>query len=191
MKYQEVSSLIWNICDDVLRGLFKPHEYGDVILPFVVLRRLDCILEPQKDEVVNLFNSLKHEIEDPNPIIKKKTGLNFYNSSEYDLTRLKGEPNSLKINFPNYISGFSENVYDILENFQLDKPVEKLIKNNKLYLLIDKLTEVDFHPDVVDNHTMGQVFEELLRKFSEMSNETSGEHYSPRDIVKLLVSLVF
>ena len=191
MKYQEVSSLIWNICDDVLRGLFKPHEYGDVILPFVVLRRLDCILEPQKDEVVNLFNSLKHEIEDPNPIIKKKTGLNFYNSSEYDLTRLKGEPNSLKINFPNYISGFSENVYDILENFQLDKPVEKLIKNNKLYLLIDKLTEVDFHPNVVDNHTMGQVFEELLRKFSEMSNETSGEHYTPRDILKLLVSLVF
>ena len=191
MRYQEVSSLIWNICDDVLRGLFKPHEYGDVILPFVVLRRLDCILEPQKDEVVNLFNSLKHEIEDPNPIIKKKTGLNFYNSSEYDLTRLKGEPNSLKINFPNYINGFSENVYDILENFQLDKPVEKLIKNNKLYLLIDKLTEVDFHPNVVDNHTMGQVFEELLRKFSEMSNETSGEHYTPRDILKLLVSLVF
>lgn len=191
MRYQEVSSLIWNICDDVLRGLFKPHEYGDVILPFVVLRRLDCILEPQKDEIVKLFNDLKNEIDNPDQIIKKKTGLNFYNSSQYDLTRLKGEPNSLKINFPNYISGFSENVYDILENFQLDKPVEKLIKNNKLYLLIDKLTEVDFHPNVVDNHTMGQVFEELLRKFSEMSNETSGEHYSPRDILKLLVSLVF
>lgn len=191
MRYQEVSSLIWNICDDVLRGLFKPHEYGDVILPFVVLRRLDCILEPQKDEMVKLFNDLKNEIDDPDQIIKKKTGLNFYNSSQYDLTRLKGEPNSLKINFPNYISGFSENVYDILENFQLDKPVEKLIKNNKLYLLIDKLTEVDFHPNVVDNHTMGQVFEELLRKFSEMSNETSGEHYTPRDILKLLVSLVF
>jgi len=191
MRYQEVSSLIWNICDDVLRGLFKPHEYGDVILPFVVLRRLDCILEPQKDEMVKLFNDLKNEIDNPDQIIKKKTGLNFYNSSEYDLTRLKGEPNSLKINFPNYISGFSENVYDILENFQLDKPVEKLIKNNKLYLLIDKLTEVDFHPNLVDNHTMGQVFEELLRKFSEMSNETSGEHYTPRDILKLLVSLVF
>jgi type I restriction enzyme M protein len=191
MRYQEVSSLIWNICDDVLRGLFKPHEYGDVILPFVVLRRLDCILEPQKDEMVKLFNDLKNEIDNPDQIIKKKTGLNFYNSSEYDLTRLKGEPNSLKINFPNYINGFSENVYDIIENFQLDKPVEKLIKNNKLYLLIDKLTEVDFHPNVVDNHTMGQVFEELLRKFSEMSNETSGEHYTPRDILKLLVSLVF
>jgi type I restriction enzyme M protein len=191
MRYQEVSSLIWNICDDVLRGLFKPHEYGDVILPFLVLRRLDCILEPQKDEMVKLFNDLKNEIDNPDQIIKKKTGLNFYNSSEYDLTRLKGEPNSLKINFPNYINGFSENVYDIIENFQLDKPVEKLIKNNKLYLLIDKLTEVDFHPNVVDNHTMGQVFEELLRKFSEMSNETSGEHYTPRDILKLLVSLVF
>ena len=191
MRYQEVSSLIWNICDDVLRGLFKPHEYGDVILPFVVLRRLDCILEPHKDEVVKLYNDLKNQIEDPDPIIRKKTGLSFYNSSEFDLTRLKGEPNSLKINFPNYISGFSENVYDILENFQIDKPVEKLIKNNKLYLLIDKLTEVDFHPNIVDNHTMGQVFEELLRRFSEMSNETSGEHYTPRDILKLLVSMVF
>jgi type I restriction enzyme M protein len=191
MRYQEVSTLIWNICDDVLRGLFKPHEYGDVILPFIVLRRLDCILESQKDDVVKLYNELKNQIEDPDPIIKKKTGLNFYNSSEFDLTRLKGEPNSLKINFPNYISGFSENVFDILENFQIDKPVDKLVKNNKLYLLIDKLTEVDFHPNVVDNHTMGQVFEELLRRFSEMSNETSGEHYTPRDILKLLVSLVF
>jgi type I restriction enzyme M protein len=191
MKYQEVSSLIWNVCDDVLRGLFKPHEYGDIILPFVVLRRLDCIMEPHKDEVVQLFKELKNEIDDPSPIIKKKTGLTFFNSSEYDLSRLKGDPNSLKLNFPNYLNGFSENVFDIIENFQLDKPVEKLIKNNKLYLLIDKLTEVDFHPKVVDNHTMGQVFEELLRRFSEMSNETSGEHYTPRDILRLLVSLVF
>ena len=191
MNYQIVSSLIWNICDDVLRGLFKPHEYGDVILPFVVLRRLDCILEPHKDQVIQLYNELKDEIDDPEQIIKSKIGLSFYNSSNYDLTRLKGEPNSLKINFPNYVSGYSENVYDILENFQIDKPVEKLIKNNKLYILIEKLTEVDFHPNVVDNHTMGQIFEELLRRFSEMSNETSGEHYTPRDILKLLVSLVF
>jgi type I restriction enzyme M protein len=191
MKYNEISSLIWNICDDVLRGLFKPHQYGDVILPFVVLRRLDCILEPHKDEVVKLHKELKGEIDDPSLIIKRKTGLSFYNFSEYDLSRLKGDPNGLKINFPNYLNGFSENVYEIIENFQLDKPIETLIKNNKLYLLIDKLTEVDFHPDVIDNHTMGQVFEELLRKFSEMSNETSGEHYTPRDILGLLVSLVF
>ena len=117
--------------------------------------------------------------------------MTFHNHSRYDLQRLKSDPNGLKINFPNYISGFSENVFQILENFQLDKPVQKLLKNKKLYTLIDKFTEVDFHPNVVDNHTMGQVFEELLRKFSEMSNETSGEHYTPRDIVRLLVSLVF
>jgi len=189
--HNKISSFIWNVCDDELRGLFKPHEYGDVIIPFVVLRRLDCLLEPHKDEVVELYNSLKDEIDDVSPIIKKKTGLTFHNHSRYDLQRLKSDPNGLKINFPNYINGFSDNVYQILENFQMDKPVEKLLKNNKLYTLIDKFTEVDLHPNMVDNHTMGQIFEELLRKFSEMSNETSGEHYTPRDIVKLLVSLVF
>ena len=190
MKYQEISSLIWNICDDVLRGLFKQHEYGDVILPFVVLRRLDCIVEPYKDEIISTYNELKNDIDDISPIIKKKTGLIFYNYSNYDLNRLKGDPNNLKINFNNYINGYSQNVFEILENFQLDKPVEKLLKNNKLYLLIDKLSEVDFHPEVIDNHTMGMIFEELLRKFSEMSNETSGEHFSPFDLINLLVSLV-
>jgi type I restriction enzyme M protein len=190
MKHQEISSLIWNICDDVLRGLFKPHEYGDVIIPFIVLRRLDCIIEPYKEEVISLYQELKTDIDDISPIIKKKTGLVFYNHSNYDLNRLKGDTSGLKINFTNYINGYSQNVFDILEHFQLDKPVEKLLKNNKLYILIDKLTEVDFHPNVVDNHTMGMIFEELLRRFSEMSNETSGEHYTPRDIISLLVSLV-
>lgn len=189
--YQEISSFIWKVCDDELRGLFKPHEYGDVILPFVVLRRLDCLIEPHKDEVVSLYESLKDEIDDVYPIIKKKTGLTFYNTSRYDLQRLKSDPNGLKMNFPNYLNGFSENVHQIIENFQLDKPVEKLLKNKKLYSLIDKFTEVDLHPSKVDNHLMGSVFEELLRKFSEMSNETSGEHYTPRDVVRLLVSLVF
>ena len=191
-NHQEISSFIWRVCDDELRGLFKPHEYGDIILPFVVLRRLDCLIEPHKDEVVKQYNELLQSgIDDPTPIIKKKTGLNFFNYSPYDLTRLKSDPNGLKINFPNYLNGYSDNVHQILENFQLDKPVEKLIKNKKLYSLIDKFTEVDLHPDKIDNHTMGSIFEELLRKFSEMSNETSGEHYTPRDIVKLLVSLVF
>jgi type I restriction enzyme M protein len=189
-NHQEISSFIWNVCDDVLRGLFKQHEYGDVILPFVILRRLDCVIEPKKDQVIELYNELKDEV-DPTPIIRKQTKLKFFNHSNFDLQRLKGDPNGLKVNFPNYINGYSQNVFEILENFQLEKPVEKLLKNNKLYLLIDKFTEVDLHPDVVDNHTMGQIFEELLRKFSEMSNETSGEHYTPRDVVKLLVSLVF
>jgi type I restriction enzyme M protein len=190
MKHQEISSLIWNICDDVLRGLIKPYQYGDLIIPFIVLRRLDCIIEPYKDEIISLHNQLKGDIDDISPIIKKKTGLVFYNHSNYDLNRLKGDTNNLKLNFNNYINGYSQNVFDILEHFQLEKPVEVLLKNNKLYLLIDKLSEVDFHPNVVDNHTMGMIFEELLRRFSEMSNETSGEHYTPRDIISLLVSLV-
>ena len=191
ISHQEISSFIWKVCDDELRGLFKPHEYGDVILPFVVLRRLDCLIEPHKDTIIELYNqSVSNDI-DISPIVKKKTGLTFYNFSKFDLQRLKSDPNGLKLNFPNYIGGFSENVHQIIENFQLDKPVEKLLKNNKLYSLIDKFTEVDLHPSVIDNHTMGSIFEELLRRFSEMSNETSGEHYTPRDVVKLLVSLVF
>jgi len=190
-KHQELSSFIWNVCDDVLRGLFKQHEYGDVILPFVVLRRLDCVLEPYKDEVFKLYEEYKSKVDDPSPIIKNKVKKEFYNFSKYDLVRLKSDPKNIYINFQNYVNGYSKSVYEIIENFQFEKPVEKLHKNNKLYLLIDKFTEIDLHPNVVDNHTMGNIFEELLRKFSEMSNETSGEHYTPRDVVKLLVSLVF
>lgn len=189
--YQEISSFIWKVCDDELRGLFKPHEYGDVIIPFVVLRRLDCLLEPHKDEVVQLYNDLKDTIDDVSPIIRKKTGLTFYNYSAFDLQRLKSDPNKIGPNFSYYRGCYSDNVIQILENFQIEKLSDKLAKNKKLYSLIDKFTEVDLHPDKVDNHTMGSIFEELLRRFSEMSNETSGEHYTPRDVVNLLVSLVF
>jgi type I restriction enzyme M protein len=127
-KFQEISSLIWNVCDDVLRGLFKSHEYGDVILPFITLRRLDCMLEPQKSNVVELYHSLKKEV-DPSPIIFKKTGLKFYNYSQYDLSRLKGDPNGIKLNFQNYLNGFSDNVHEILQNFQIDKLRDKLSNN--------------------------------------------------------------
>jgi type I restriction enzyme M protein len=136
-NFQNISSLLWKICDDELRGLFKPHEYGDVIIPFVVLRRLDCLLEPKKDEVVELYNQIKVDVDDPSPIIKRKIGLSFYNYSKYDLSRLKSDPNGLKLNFQNYINGYSENVFQILENFQLDKPVEILLKNKNLYSLRD------------------------------------------------------
>ncbi|MBT4716238.1 MAG: SAM-dependent DNA methyltransferase, partial [Candidatus Marinimicrobia bacterium] len=171
--------------------MFKQHEYGDVILPFTVLRRLDCVLESQKDEVVNLHNEYKNKVEDPTPIILSKVNSTFFNYSKYDLNRLKSDPQNIHRNFQNYIGGFSENVVDIIENFGFEKPVEKLHKNGRLYQLIDKFTEIDLHPDKISNHEMGTVFEELLRKFSEMSNETSGEHYTPRDVVRLLVSLVF
>jgi type I restriction enzyme M protein len=189
--HQELSNFIWGICDDVLRGLFKPHEYGDVILPFVVLRRLDCVLEPQKDKVYDLYNQYKDKVKDPTPIILDKVGTSFFNTSKFDLKRLKQDPQNIYLNFNNYINGYDDNVREIIENFQLDKPVEKLNKNNRLFLLIDRFTEVDLHPDKVNNRMMGQVYEELLRRFSEMSNETSGDHYTPRDVVRLLVSLLF
>ncbi len=186
-----ISSLIWNAADDELRGLFKPHEYGSVILPFVVLRRLDCTLESNKDEIYNLYQKYKDDLDDPSPIIKDKIKLSYFNTSKYDLSRLKSDPQNIMVNFSNYISGYSDNVHDILENFDLTKHVAKLDKHNRLYKLVDKFTEVDLHPGKVSNHEMGSVYEELLRKFSEQHNEESGDHFTPRDIVKLLVSLVF
>jgi len=191
VNHSEISSFIWNVCDDVLRGLFKPHEYGDIILPFTVLRRLDCVLEPHKDSVIDLYSEYKSQVDDPSPIILGKVNTTFFNHSKYDLNRLKQDPSNVVMNFNNYLSGYSENVVEIIENFQLEKPIEKLQKNNRLFQFIEKFSEIDLHPDVVSNHQMGQIFEELLRKFSEMSNETSGEHYTPRDVVKLLVSMVF
>ena len=188
---KSISSLIWNAADDELRGTFRPHEYGSVILPFVVLRRLDCTLEPVKDKTYKLYEKYKDKLDDVSPVIKKEVGLPFYNTSKYDLTGLKSDPQNVLINFNNYLNGYSENVYDIIENFDLNKVVEKLNKTNKLYKLIDKFTEVDLHPDKVSNHQMGTIYEELLRRFSEQSNEESGDHYTPRDIVELLVSLVF
>ena len=185
-----LSSLIWSAADDVLRGMFKPSEYGRVILPFVVMRRLDCVLESNKDEVFNLYEKYKDQL-DPTPIILKQVGLKFFNHSRYDLSRLKSDPNNVLINFNNYVQGYSKNVLDIIENFSLTPLVEKLQKNKRLYLLIDKFTEFDLHPSAIDNHQMGSVYEELLRRFSEMSNEESGDHFTPRDVVKLLVSFVF
>ena len=186
-----IESFIWGICDDVLRGLFKQHEYGDVILPFLVLRRLDCVQEEHKDEVVKLYSELKDKFDDPSDIIHTKLNINFSNHSRYDLRRLVNEPSKLNENLYEYLRSFSPNVQDIVQNFGLQKHIEKLEENDSLYILIERFSEVDLHPSKVDNHLMGSIFEELLRKFSEMSNETSGEHYTPRDIVDLLVSLVF
>ena len=190
-NHNEISSFIWNVCDDVLRGLFKQHEYGDVILPFVVLRRLDCVLEVKKDDIIKVHQEYKDKFDDTSKIIHSKLNLKFSNYSRYDLRRLKDEPNKLSENFYDYLSSFSTNVQDIIKNFGLQKHIDKLESNNKLFILVEKFTDIDLHPSNVDNHVMGNIFEELLRKFSEMSNETSGEHYTPRDVVNLLVSLVF
>jgi type I restriction enzyme M protein len=194
-NYQELANLVWNVADDVLRGLFKPHEYGDITLPFLVLRRLDCILdeEDRKEKAINTYNQFSDKVTEEAlpPIILREINTSFYNTSQYDLSRLKEDPNNIRLNFENYLNGFSQDVRDIIENFNLDRFIERLHNNNRLFIFCDKFTEVDLHPNKVDNHTMGQVFEELLRRFSEMSNETSGEHYTPRDVVRLLVSLLF
>ena len=194
-NYQELANLVWNVADDVLRGLFKPHEYGDITLPFLVLRRLDCILteDDRKDKSIESYNRFKDVVPEESlpQIILNETKSSFYNTSQYDLSRLKADPNNIRLNFNNYLNGFSTDVRDIIENFNLDQFIDRLDRNNRLFIFCDKFTEVDLHPNQVDNHTMGQVFEELLRRFSEMSNETSGEHYTPRDVVRLLVSLLF
>jgi type I restriction enzyme M protein len=190
-NHNEISSFIWNVCDDVLRGLFKQHEYGDVIIPFVVLRRLDCVLEGKKEDIIKIHNEYKDKFDDTSKIINTKLNLKFSNYSRYDLKKLKDEPNKLSENFYDYLSSYSSNVQDIIQNFGIQKHIDKLDSNDKLYILVEKFTDINLHPSVVDNHVMGNIFEELLRKFSEMSNETSGEHYTPRDIVRLLVSLVF
>ena len=190
-NHQEISSFIWKVCDDLLRDVFKNYEYGDIILPFLVLRRLDCVLEPKKKEVIEFYNSIKGEFENPSEVLMEQTNMNFTNYSKFDLVKLKEDPNKLKINIDEYISGFSPNVREILSYHNLNSVINKLHKNNRLFKLIELFTQVDLHPNVVNNHTMGRIFEELLRRFSEMSNETSGEHYTPRDIVSLLVSLVF
>ena len=188
----EISAFIWEICDDLLRGLFKPSEYRDVILPFTVLRRIDCVLEPHKEEILNLYSKFKTEkVKNLEKIIEGKIKKSFINCSKYDLKRLNDDPNNVILNFKNYIAGFSSNVKEIIDNFNLEEPVSILNKNKRFFKFIEKFSEVDLHPEKFSNHQMGQIFEELLRISSEVSNETSGEHYTPRDVVKLLVSLVF
>jgi len=191
-NFQEKATFIWQVADDILRGTFKQHEYGDVILPFVVLRRLDCVLEDSKDKVIETYEKFKGKLPDPSQILLKATGgKNFYNTSYFDLKRLSQDAKQIEQNFYNYLNNYSENVRDIIDNFQLDKIIRRLASNDLLFLLIGKFTEIDFHPDKVSNHGMGYIFEELLRRFSEMSNETAGEHYTPREVIRLMVNLLF
>jgi len=198
-NFQENANFLWQVAKDILRGVFKEYEYVDVILPFVVLRRLDCVLEDCKDAVIETLKKHHDEtLPDMTGILlqatktkKSPNGLKFYNASFYDLRRLAQDTQNIESNFWNYITGYSSNVREIIDNFGLQRIVEKLVKNDYLFQLIGKFTEVDFHPDKVSNHQMGYVFEELLRRFSEMSNETAGEHYTPREVIRLMVNLLF
>ena len=191
MNQQELSSLIWSVAD-LLRGDFKPHEYGGIILPFTVLRRLDCVLAPTKSAVLKAYEEKKAAGIAYEQFALKAAGQTFFNVSPMDLQKIMGDQDNVQSNLLSYVQGFSDNVRDIFNRFDFSVTVDKLHKANLLYLVTEKFSkEVDLHPSKVTNYQMGLAFEELLRKFSEMSNETAGEHFTPREVIKLMVSLLF
>ncbi|MBN1316970.1 MAG: SAM-dependent DNA methyltransferase [Anaerolineales bacterium] len=192
-NFTDKANFIWTVADDILRGAFKAHEYGDVILPFVVLRRLDLVLEPTKDTVIKQYEQFKNVLNEDQliPVLRQAArDKNFYNHSFYDLRRLAQDADNVELNLNNYLNGYSKNVRDIIENLKLENTIARLSKNELLFMMVDRFTEVDLSPANVSNHDMGYIFEELLRRFSEMSNETAGEHYTPREVIRLMVSLL-
>lgn len=190
-SYKKIANYVFNLADETLRGSFKRHEYGDVIIPFTILRRLDAILEKDKENVVELYNKWKKKSKNYEEIILNKTKLKFFNYSNFSLDILKKDHQNIKKNFNKYLNSFSENVREILENFEIPKVVEKLDRTDRLFGVISKFSSMDLSPNSLSNHEMGLLFEEVLRFTNELANETSGDHYTPRDIVELLVSLVF
>lgn len=188
----KIANLIWTTADEVLRGDYKPHEYGSVILPFTVMRRIDCVLAPTKDKV--LAAAAKHARSDIDTSIffeKATGGLKFWNTSQFDFPTLANDPRGIKKNMLDYIGGFSESIRDIFDYYKVVDLVNDLARKDLLLLLVQKFARVNLHPDIVSNADMGHAFEELIRRFSEQSNETAGEHYTPRDAIRLAVELLF
>ena len=191
MNQQALSAFIWSVAD-LLRGDYKQSEYGKVILPFTVLRRLDCVLAPTKAKVLAEHKKRTEAGVNPDPFLKRIVGsAGFYNTSPLDLPTLVGDQDHIRENLYQYVQGFSPEARDIFERFEFHTQVERLAKANLLYLVTEKFAGIDLHPDRVDNAQMGHVFEELIRRFSELSNETAGEHFTPREVIKLMVNLIF
>lgn len=189
MSEQNLSSLIWSVAD-LLRGDYKQSDYGKVIMPFTVLRRLDCILEPTKTQVLAEYEKRSKEGIDPTLFLNRISKQSFYNHSPLDMNKVLADPAHIKSNLLNYINGFSSNVNDIFERYEFDKQIQKLDDAGLLFLVTKKFAEVDLHPNVVSNAGMGTLFEELIRKFAELSNETAGEHFTPREVIRLMVDLL-
>jgi len=190
MSDPNLSSFIWSVAD-LLRGDYKQSEYGKVILPFTVLRRLDCVLEPTKAAVLTELAKRTQAKVNPEPFLLKKSGGLFYNTSPLDLKKLMGDQDHIGENLRKYLQAFSPAVRDIFESFEFHTQIEKLTKSGLLYLVTEKFANIDLHPEVVSNAQMGAVFEELIRKFAEISNETAGEHFTPREVIRLMVNLLF
>ncbi|MCZ8318806.1 MAG: class I SAM-dependent DNA methyltransferase [Silanimonas sp.] len=190
MNQTNLSAFIWSVAD-LLRGNYRPHEYGKVILPFTVLRRLDCVLAPTKAKVLAELEAKTKLGVNPDPFLLRAAGQSFYNNSVLDLAKLLGDQDHIKQNLYSYLQGFSPAARDIFERYEFANQIERLAKDNLLYLVTEKFANIDLHPESVDNAQMGHVFEELIRRFAELSNETAGEHFTPREVIKLMVNLVF
>jgi type I restriction enzyme M protein len=187
--FQDKVSFVWAVAD-LLRGDFKPHEYGQVILPFVVLRRLECALERNKDAVIERNKKLGG-IKDPEAILNSVSGHNFYNVSPFNLSKILLDPNKVASNLNSYIHAFSPSASEVLDKYGFPEKIKKLESADLLYQIVAKFADLDLSEESVSNEAMGYIFEELLRRFSEMSNETAGEHYTPREVIRLMVNLLF
>ncbi len=189
MNHSEIVSFLWGVAD-LIRDTFKRGKYQDVILPLTVLRRLDCVLAPTKSKVMEAQARFKGKIDDLGGQLRKASGFAFYNTSRYDFDKLLADAPHLAANLRNYIAGFSPNMREVLEKFDFDNTISKLDEAGLLFLVVERFKTVDLHPNLVDNPTMGTIFEELIRKFNEALNENPGEHFTPRDVVHLMVDLM-
>lgn len=188
----EKAALIWAIADK-LTGVYKPHEYGEVILPLTVIRRFDCILADTKNAVLEKYESVK-TIPMRDVLLKKAAGgLDFYNTSKFTFEKLLDDSDNIEANFRDYLNGFSENVQDIIEKFKFDGHITTMANKGILYIVIKEFTtpKANLHPDVISNLEMGYIFEEIIRRFSEAHNEDAGQHYTPREVIRLMVNILF
>ncbi len=193
---QPVINFLWTVADDVLVNTYQKGKYKDVILPMVVIRRLDLLLEPTKDQVLKTFNEYKDKLQNLDSLLtnsKHGSGLAFYNTSRFTLKKLLDDPKNLRSNFENYLNGFSENVQDIIKQFKFRNEIETLDEADILFSLIEKFCspKVELHPDKLPPLAMGYVYEDLVRRFNEENNEEAGEHFTPREIIDLMTHLVF
>ncbi|MGL4500284.1 MAG: type I restriction-modification system subunit M, partial [Planktothrix sp.] len=192
VDHHQLSNFIWQIAD-LLRGPYRPPQYERVMLPMTVLRRFDCVLAPTKEEVLSKYEQYQERFKDDalDSMLNKAAGQRFHNRSELTFQKLKGDPNNIDKHLVSYINGFSKNVRDIFERFEFAAEIEKMNEANILYLVVSKFCDVDLHPDQVDNIAMGSVFEDLIRRFNEAANETAGDHFTPREVIRLMVDIVF
>jgi type I restriction enzyme M protein len=189
----ELQNLIWQIAD-LLRGPYRPPQYERVMLPITVLRRFDCVLADTRQAVRDARDRYEGRMEGEalEAVLNKATnGERFHNKSDFDFERLKGDPTNIAEHLVSYIKGFSKNVRDIFEYFEFEDEIRKMDEANILYLVVSRMSEIDLHPSRVRNEDMGTIFEELIRKFNEAANETAGDHFTPREIVRLMVNLLF